>query len=423
MPRDGNGVFNRTNGSFTGPNTWTQQANSGDKTINAGRHDTHDTDLADALTQSLSKDGQTVPTGNLPMGGNRHTNCGLAANQTDYLVVSQAQQSKPHACVVGGTGDAIELTPGFVPVTYAENQKFVFVAAAANTGPVTVKVSTLGAVALQKRGSLALEAGDIVAGELCVIYFAGTGFQLSTLSNQGLGNTGDQTITSTDPGTLPGPILILDRASASPAAGDRTGDVALRGRKTSGAGTNYVRLGSAIIDPADATAAGRFELVTLRDGSEALALYVARGLVVGSPTDGDKLEGSINAETVHEDGKRVVAQNGPAFESAGQTYAVTTNFTFAHGLSYRPSLYRAFLRCKTAQGGYIVGAEVPFDLLSGTEDTSAANLTSYDVVYTDNDTDIKVQTGILAAFLPTVTTGPVFRITPARWEILVRVYG
>lgn len=58
MPRDASGVFTRTNGIFSGPTTWAQQAASPDKVISSSRHDTHDQDEADALTDSLSRSGK-----------------------------------------------------------------------------------------------------------------------------------------------------------------------------------------------------------------------------------------------------------------------------------------------------------------------------------------------------------------------------
>lgn len=83
MPRDGQGVFNRTNGTFSGPSTWAQQAASASNEINSGRHDTHDQDIAQALTESLPRDGQAPMTGNLPMNGNRIISLGAPTNLTD----------------------------------------------------------------------------------------------------------------------------------------------------------------------------------------------------------------------------------------------------------------------------------------------------------------------------------------------------
>jgi len=41
---------------------------------NDALHDAHDQDIANALSLTLSKDGMTIPTADLPMGGFRHSN-------------------------------------------------------------------------------------------------------------------------------------------------------------------------------------------------------------------------------------------------------------------------------------------------------------------------------------------------------------
>lgn len=83
MPRDGSGNYTRTNANFSGPTTWQQQADSPNKVIAADQHDTHDQDMADALTGSVARDGQSPMTGALSMGGNRITNVGTPTANTD----------------------------------------------------------------------------------------------------------------------------------------------------------------------------------------------------------------------------------------------------------------------------------------------------------------------------------------------------
>lgn len=78
MARDGSGTFNRTDGTRSGTTVWTKAKNAGVKIISVD-HDTHDQDIADALTQSVSKDGQTPMTGDLNFGGNEITNYGSLA--------------------------------------------------------------------------------------------------------------------------------------------------------------------------------------------------------------------------------------------------------------------------------------------------------------------------------------------------------
>lgn len=77
MPRNGNGTF-----SF-GASSWNPAINGNAATApdwNALR-----TDISNGLTQSVSRDGQSPMTGNLPMGGNRITNLGQASDDNDAL--------------------------------------------------------------------------------------------------------------------------------------------------------------------------------------------------------------------------------------------------------------------------------------------------------------------------------------------------
>ena len=79
---------------------------------------------------------------------------------------------------MGGTVDAITLTPAPAITAYAAGQQFTFVAAGANTGAVTVDVSGVGAKAVTKNGATALEAGDITSGAVVRLHYDGTQFQV-----------------------------------------------------------------------------------------------------------------------------------------------------------------------------------------------------------------------------------------------------
>ena len=79
MPRNGLGVYNLAQSPFV---TGT--------IIDATAMNSDMTDLASALTQSISKDGQTTPSGNLPMGGFQHTGAGPATASGQYLMYGQS---------------------------------------------------------------------------------------------------------------------------------------------------------------------------------------------------------------------------------------------------------------------------------------------------------------------------------------------
>lgn len=80
MPRNGSGDFSL----YTPGNPVVDGT-----TIDPDVHNNTLEDIAQALTESLAVDGQTVPTANLPMGGAKHTGAGAATASGQYLVYAQ----------------------------------------------------------------------------------------------------------------------------------------------------------------------------------------------------------------------------------------------------------------------------------------------------------------------------------------------
>lgn len=68
-------------------------------------------------------------------------------------------------------------------VAYSAGQTFSFKASNTNTGPVTLNINVLGAKAVTKTGSVALEPGDISTGQIVTVVYDGVRFQLSNLPN------------------------------------------------------------------------------------------------------------------------------------------------------------------------------------------------------------------------------------------------
>lgn len=171
-------VFQRTDGTRTGALTW-QNADAAGVDIIATDHDTHDQDMADALSSCLKKDGGNQATANLPMGGFGHTNTAQASARTMYARASDVADDRLHYCTVGGTANAITLTGSVVTTAYTTGQVFKFFASYANTSSVTVAVDGLAATAVKVAG-VALTAGQIVAGAHVTIAYDGTDFELVT---------------------------------------------------------------------------------------------------------------------------------------------------------------------------------------------------------------------------------------------------
>jgi hypothetical protein len=134
-------------------------------------------DIATGLSTCITKDGQTTPTNNIPMGGFKITGLGAGTVGTDAVRLSQLQAGTSQLLAVSGTDTLTAL--GTPTVTaYATGNLFYFVAAATNTTSVTLNVDGLGAKAVTRHGSTALVAGDILTGEVCLVVYDGTRFQL-----------------------------------------------------------------------------------------------------------------------------------------------------------------------------------------------------------------------------------------------------
>jgi hypothetical protein len=141
-------------------------------------------DLANGLSTCITKDGQTTPTADIPMGSNKITGLANGTAAGDAANLGQVQSTV--AKLLGSVSGADTITAVGAPTVaaYAAGQMFYFVAAAANTGAVTINIDSLGAKSITRDGTTALAAGDIQSGEVCVIVYDGTQFQLVNGASQ-----------------------------------------------------------------------------------------------------------------------------------------------------------------------------------------------------------------------------------------------
>jgi hypothetical protein len=173
MARDGNGTFNLPQANFTSGTVISSSAMNSD--LN---------DIAAGLTQSLSKDGQTTPTANIPMGNFSITNLGNGTARTSAVTIGQVQDGAVTWCgTAGGTADAITLTPVPAITGYQAGRIWAFKAGSSpNTiGNPTVAISGLTTRTVQKNGGL-LAPGDIAAGLWYQLLDDGANLQLSSIS-------------------------------------------------------------------------------------------------------------------------------------------------------------------------------------------------------------------------------------------------
>lgn len=87
----------------------------------------------------------------------------------------------------------------------------------------------------------------------------------------------NQTVRSTDAGSAAGPILRLERASASPAAFDALGALDLYGKDSAGNDTLYGRVAGAIFDPTNGSEDGAVAIQSMKGGALANTVYFAQG--------------------------------------------------------------------------------------------------------------------------------------------------
>lgn len=143
-------------------------------------------DLATGLSTCITKDGQTTVTANIPMATYKFTGLGAGSAAADSANLSQVQSTVVKLLAsVSGT-DTITAVGSPTVAAYAAGQMFYFVAAGDNTGAVTLNIDSLGAKAVTRDGSVALAASDIKSGEVVVVVYDGTRFQVvSQLNSSG----------------------------------------------------------------------------------------------------------------------------------------------------------------------------------------------------------------------------------------------
>jgi hypothetical protein len=140
-------------------------------------------DLATGLSTVITKDGQTTVTANIPMSTYKFTGLGVGSAATDSANLSQVQSTVTKLLNSVSGADTITATASPTLAAYAAGQMFYFVAAGDNTTSVTLNIDALGAKAVTRDGSTALVAADIKSGEVIVVVYDGTRFQVVSQLN------------------------------------------------------------------------------------------------------------------------------------------------------------------------------------------------------------------------------------------------
>lgn len=356
-------------------------------------------DLATGLSTAICKDGQTTPTANIPLGGFKLTGVGAATALTDAATLLSFQNGVGvYVGTVGGTADAITLTPSPAITAYVAGQGFKFIASGANTTNVTVAVSGLTAKAITKNGTTALVAGDIPSATMVAITYDGTRFILGTSGASIAAFTGttaqfNTALSDNDFATLAG-IETLTNKTFNSASNTLTLNLAT-GTLT---GTT-AQFNTALSDNDFATLAGSESL-----SNKTIVAPVLSGTVTGTYTLGGTptVTGIITAGT----------------NCVKNPYAVSSSTTQSHGLGVIPAFVFVYLENLTAELNYSIGDRVNVSALL--HETSVGGQPTITGVADATNVILVIGSGTIQ--LPDKSIGTSTVITAANWKVVAVPY-
>jgi hypothetical protein len=96
-----------------------------------------------------------------------------------------------------------------------------------------------------------------------------------------------------------------------------------------------------------------------------------------------------------------------------------TSGTLTHGLGVTPYRMQVYLRCKTAEKGYVAGNEVALI----TPDSTGANDYGVQLYLTGSTTTISYVVGAQGCRVLNATTGVGGQVTDANWRLVIRAWA
>jgi hypothetical protein len=251
-------------------------------------------DLANGLSNCITRDGQTSVSANIPMNNFKITGLGEGTNNTDASTIGQVQSTV--AKLIGSISGTNTITGTLTPAitTYTAGQMFYFVAVGANTGAVTLNINGLGAKAITSNGANALSAGDISSGEIIVVVYDGTQFQIISNLNTTVAAAGSNTqLQYNNSGVLGGSTLTYNNSTggfsiAAPSSGTTLALVSAAGATvpqtmSNGTITAQLDFGSSQFNIGTSTAHG-IALVT--NGTRNVQISSGGNVTINAPSSG-----------------------------------------------------------------------------------------------------------------------------------------
>lgn len=279
MPFDGSGNYAPAGADFPVVTLTTVSSTKFNNTV---------TDISTAISQCVTRSGQSPWTGNIPSGGFKITGMAAGTLRGDSVRAAEVQDNTYlYGGTAGGTADALTFTLSPAITAYVLGQAYLFKSSASpNTGAATLAINGIASPKAIQLNGAALVAGDIEASKFYTVLYDGAAFQLSRSSSGRILTTkGDLigTITGGVPTRIPigvdGAVLTADSTAALGVAwavtGFTTGDAKMTIKTV--ADTGWVLMDDKTIGNGASGATGRAN-------ADTVALFT---LLYNNTVDGD----------------------------------------------------------------------------------------------------------------------------------------
>jgi hypothetical protein len=152
------------------------------------------------------------------------------------------------------------------------------------------------------------------------------------------------TLRSTDAGAGQGPDILLDRASATPAANDFIGNIVWNMRDAAGNQTFAAQILGQILDPANVSEDAQLTVWAMVNGGATQIMLIGNGVQIGGPTGGYQGVGTLNLDNaLYKDGTQVVSSRvtgyGDPFGAISRAVISVTTVTTAALASFVAAIY------------------------------------------------------------------------------------